>query len=68
VYSFQESLTPGPSARAIMSDTDPKLDNLDDIQAKLMEEECILIDENDQKIGVASKKVCHLLENINKGF
>ncbi len=41
---------------------------LDPVQVKLMGEECILIDEQDNNIGSASKKTCHLLENINKGM
>ncbi|BFZ01189.1 hypothetical protein BsWGS_04228 [Bradybaena similaris] len=41
---------------------------VDEIQAKLMQEECIIIDRNDKIIGSASKKECHLLENINKGM
>jgi isopentenyl-diphosphate delta-isomerase len=41
---------------------------LDDIQSALMEEQCILIDENDHQIGSASKKVCHLMASINKGM
>ncbi|CAG5119145.1 unnamed protein product [Candidula unifasciata] len=41
---------------------------MDEIQVKLMEEECILVDKDDNKIGHASKKTCHLLENINKGM
>ena len=40
---------------------------LDETQVKLLEEECILIDEHDKMTGAASKKTCHLLENINKG-
>ncbi|XP_005089882.1 isopentenyl-diphosphate Delta-isomerase 1 isoform X2 [Aplysia californica] len=47
---------------------DDVLKGLDETQVKLMEEECILVDENDKNIGSASKKVCHLLENINKGM
>ena len=43
-------------------------DGLDQTQVKLLEEECILIDNDDKNIGTASKKVCHLLENINKGI
>lgn len=43
------------------------LSHLDATQVNLLEEECILIDSNDRKIGSASKKVCHLLENIEKG-
>ncbi|KAK2150225.1 hypothetical protein NP493_2836g00002 [Ridgeia piscesae] len=41
---------------------------LDETQIKLLEEECILIDNDDNNIGSASKKTCHLLENINKGM
>ena len=41
---------------------------LDQTQVDLMKEECILVDENDARIGSASKKVCHLMENINKGM
>uniref|UniRef100_A0A2C9K591 isopentenyl-diphosphate Delta-isomerase n=2 Tax=Biomphalaria glabrata TaxID=6526 RepID=A0A2C9K591_BIOGL len=44
------------------------LSGLDEIQVKLMQEECILVDENDNAIGAASKKECHLLDNINKGM
>ena len=47
--------------------SDRILDNCDVTQVQLMKEECILIDENDKQIGSASKKNCHLLENINKG-
>ncbi|XP_013399112.1 isopentenyl-diphosphate Delta-isomerase 1-like [Lingula anatina] len=41
---------------------------LDATQVQLLQEECILIDDNDKNIGTASKKDCHLLENINKGM
>ena len=44
------------------------LTHLDATQVKLLQEECILVDENDVSIGKASKKVCHSLENINKGW
>lgn len=40
----------------------------DETQIELMKEECILIDEDDRNKGSASKKECHLLENINKGM
>lgn len=42
--------------------------NLDAVQVALMEEQCILVNEKDQNIGHASKKTCHLMENINKGM
>lgn len=43
------------------------LSHLDATQVSLLQEECILIDDDDRNIGSASKKVCHLLENIDKG-
>ena len=48
--------------------TDELISGLDATQVKLLEEQCILIDNEDQKIGTASKKTCHLIENINKGM
>ena len=51
-----------------MSHGEDVLQGLDQIQIDLMKEECILVDENDQNVGSASKKTCHLLENINKGL
>eukprot|EP00833_Pecoramyces_ruminatium_P006758 jgi/Orpsp1_1/1180790/evm.model.c7180000074635.1 len=46
--------------------TDQLLNNYDEEQARLMQEMCILVDENDKVIGAESKKNCHLMENINK--
>ncbi|XP_027697417.1 isopentenyl-diphosphate Delta-isomerase 1 [Vombatus ursinus] len=43
-------------------------DDLDEQQVQLLAEMCILIDENDNKIGVETKKNCHLNENIDKGL
>lgn len=43
-------------------------DNLDEQQVKLLAEMCILIDENDRKIGAETKKNCHLNKNIEKGL
>lgn len=42
-------------------------DHLDEQQVQLLAEMCILIDENDNKIGVDTKKNCHLNANIDKG-
>jgi isopentenyl-diphosphate delta-isomerase len=47
---------------------DSDLEGYDEEQIRLMEEVCIVLDENDKPIGSASKKVCHLMENINKGL
>lgn len=38
--------------------TDDDLQGYDDEQIRLMEEVCIVLDENDLPIGSASKKVC----------
>ncbi len=43
------------------------LQDCDPEQARLMAEECILVDENDVEIGSDSKKNCHLMKNINEG-
>ena len=42
--------------------------NMDKVQEKLLEEKCILVDENDRAIGEATKKECHLNTNIKKGM
>uniref|UniRef100_A0A2K6LTW6 isopentenyl-diphosphate Delta-isomerase n=1 Tax=Rhinopithecus bieti TaxID=61621 RepID=A0A2K6LTW6_RHIBE len=41
--------------------------HLDEPQVQLLAEMCILIDENDNKIGAETKN-CHLNENIEKGL
>ncbi|XP_078519424.1 isopentenyl-diphosphate Delta-isomerase 1 isoform X1 [Lissotriton helveticus] len=43
-------------------------DKLDEQQVQLLAEMCILIDENDKKIGADTKKNCHLNANINNGL
>ncbi|KAA1471502.1 Isopentenyldiphosphate isomerase [Dentipellis sp. KUC8613] len=47
---------------------DIDLSSYDAEQSRLMEERCILVDEQDNAIGAADKKTCHLMENINKGL
>lgn len=42
-------------------------DELDERQVQLLAEMCILIDENDRRIGAETKKNCHLNENIERG-
>jgi len=44
------------------------LSGYDAEQSKLMEERCILVDEQDNAYGSGDKKTCHLMENINKGL
>lgn len=47
---------------------DVELAGYDEEQIRLMDEVCIVLDENDQPIGSASKKTCHLMTNINQGL
>ncbi|TPX07335.1 uncharacterized protein E0L32_010757 [Thyridium curvatum] len=44
------------------------LDGHDEEQIRLMDEVCIVLDNNDLPIGKASKKICHLMTNIEKGL
>ncbi|KAL1955443.1 hypothetical protein VTO42DRAFT_8536 [Malbranchea cinnamomea] len=45
-----------------------ELEGYDEEQVKLMDEVCIVLDENDVPIGSATKKTCHLMSNIDKGL
>ncbi|RAL65730.1 hypothetical protein DID88_005398 [Monilinia fructigena] len=45
-----------------------ELDGHDEEQIRLMDEVCIVLDENDKPIGNFSKKICHLMTNIDKGL
>ncbi|KAI5842963.1 IDI1, isopentenyl diphosphate:dimethylallyl diphosphate isomerase [Morchella snyderi] len=45
-----------------------ELDGYDEEQVRLMDEVCIVLDENDVPIGSATKKVCHLMKNIEQGL
>ncbi|KAI9675929.1 MAG: isopentenyl-diphosphate delta-isomerase idi1 [Trizodia sp. TS-e1964] len=45
-----------------------ELEGYDEEQVKLMEEVCIVLDDNDIPIGSATKKTCHLMKNIEKGL
>jgi len=47
---------------------DNDLEGYDVEQIRLMEEVCIVLDQNDVPIGSASKKFCHLMKNINQGL
>lgn len=54
------------AAQAALASVD--LSNYDPEQSRLMDERCILVDEEDNAIGAMDKKTCHLMENINKGL
>ena len=47
---------------------DDPLAGTDAIQAALMEERCLVIDRDDNLIGIDSKKNTHLMKNINNGL
>lgn len=54
------------------SDEVSKEDNVfsghDQEQIRLMNENCIVLDWNDEAVGAGTKKLCHLMDNINKGL
>jgi len=54
------------AAQAALASVD--LSHYDPEQSRLMDEKCILVDEEDNAIGAMDKKTCHLMENINKGL
>ncbi|RLV96361.1 Isopentenyl-diphosphate Delta-isomerase [Spathaspora sp. JA1] len=43
-------------------------DGHDEEQIRLMEELCIVLDNDDKPVGAGTKKLCHLMENINSGL
>eukprot|EP01121_Diplochlamys_sp_Union-15-3_P008761 TRINITY_DN2340_c0_g1_i1.p1 TRINITY_DN2340_c0_g1~~TRINITY_DN2340_c0_g1_i1.p1 ORF type:complete len:257 (-),score=45.38 TRINITY_DN2340_c0_g1_i1:24-710(-) len=49
-----------------MSATD--LSKYDPTQVQLLEEQCILVNEKDERIGPVSKRESHMMNNINKGM
>ncbi|XP_048367516.1 isopentenyl-diphosphate Delta-isomerase 1 [Sphaerodactylus townsendi] len=61
---------PGGGHRKISISTMPEIntDDLDEQQVQLLAEMCIVIDEDDNRIGADTKKNCHLNENIEKGL
>ncbi|XP_006918902.2 isopentenyl-diphosphate Delta-isomerase 1 [Pteropus alecto] len=66
VFPFPTSVL-GRIRHPVMMDA-ININRLDKQQFRLLTEMCILIDENDNKIGVDTKKNCHLNANIDKGL
>ncbi|KAI6007426.1 Isopentenyldiphosphate isomerase [Pisolithus albus] len=66
IYSPAMSSPAILAARAALASID--LSKYDPEQSRLMDERCILVDEQDNAIGAMDKKTCHLMENINKGL
>lgn len=58
-----------PNSTNVNGDADTSdLAGYDEEQIRLMDEMCIVLDHNDQAIGSASKKACHLMTNIDNGL
>ena len=62
-----EDLEPTASLANGSNDTSD-LAGYDEEQIRLMDEVCIVLDNDDLPIGSASKKACHLMTNINDGL
>jgi len=56
------------SRRMVVLGGEQVFEGHDPLQVKMMEEECILVDQKDTVIGHDSKKNCHLNTNIRKGL
>ncbi|KAI9791535.1 MAG: isopentenyl-diphosphate delta-isomerase idi1 [Candelina submexicana] len=56
------------TAAAGTTSQDRDLAGYDDEQIRLMDEVCIVLDQDDTPIGTASKKTCHLMKNIDRGL
>lgn len=65
---------PAPSAETMLrlfpdiDTSSAELEGHDEEQIRLMDEVCIVLDNDDNPIGTASKKLCHLMTNIDKGL
>ncbi|KAI9758234.1 MAG: isopentenyl-diphosphate delta-isomerase idi1 [Lichina confinis] len=57
-----------PELAASTAPADADLAGYDAEQVRLMEEVCIVLDKEDNPIGSASKKACHLMKNIDQGL
>jgi isopentenyl-diphosphate delta-isomerase len=73
IYKLFPEVIPLEQASGLSSSgTDSVEDNVfaghDEEQIKLMAENCIVLDYNDVPIGSGTKKLCHIMENINKGL
>ncbi|QLG70447.1 hypothetical protein HG535_0A03860 [Zygotorulaspora mrakii] len=61
-----------PNTKSSESSSDDVSDKVfsghDEEQIRLMNENCIVLDWNDEAIGAGTKKLCHLMSNIEKGL
>ncbi|ODV86178.1 hypothetical protein CANARDRAFT_197247 [[Candida] arabinofermentans NRRL YB-2248] len=66
--SGSESAPVSSSASANSSSSDTLFSGHDEEQIKLMDENCIVLDYNDTPLGAGTKKLCHIMDNINQGL
>ncbi|KAL7667117.1 isopentenyl-diphosphate Delta-isomerase [[Candida] zeylanoides] len=64
----QISGVPTSAGDASSSSSSELLSGKDEEQIKLMEELCIVLDYSDKPVGAGTKKLCHVMENINAGL
>ncbi|KAG2735484.1 hypothetical protein G9P44_001698 [Scheffersomyces stipitis] len=50
------------------SNEEDLFDGHDEEQIRLMEELCIVLDNDDKPVGAGTKKLCHIMDNINEGL
>ncbi|XP_037550411.1 isopentenyl-diphosphate Delta-isomerase 1 [Nematolebias whitei] len=62
----KSSVVRSPPSAASMPEV--TTDHLDEKQVQLLSEMCIIIDENDRRVGADTKKNCHLNSSIDKGL
>ena len=67
LHATSASTSPSPS-HLNSTPQDDDLSGHDAEQIRLMDEVCIVLDRDDQPLGSASKKACHLMSNIHKGL
>lgn len=62
------NMRPNTHSSESSNENDNVFQGHDDEQIKLMNENCIVLDWDDNAIGAGTKKLCHLLSNINQGL
>ncbi|KAL4806776.1 NUDIX hydrolase domain-like protein [Aspergillus unguis] len=64
--SLAREILPAAATTSVTNSND--LAGYDEEQVRLMDEVCIVLDDDDKPIGSASKKTCHLMTNIDRGL
>ncbi|KAL4777125.1 NUDIX hydrolase domain-like protein [Aspergillus nidulans var. acristatus] len=64
--SLAREILPQATTTSVTNSND--LAGYDEEQVRLMDEVCIVLDDDDKPIGSASKKTCHLMTNIDRGL